>query len=47
MIRSTMQRVPLSINPLVERAGKLFPQVERPRLSTVKGPATRTFFLSS
>jgi len=28
MIRSTMQRVPLSINPLVERAGKLFPQVE-------------------
>jgi fatty-acyl-CoA synthase len=28
MIRSTMQRVPLSINSLVERAGKLFPQVE-------------------
>jgi len=28
MIRSTMQRVPLSINPLIERAGKLFPQVE-------------------
>ena len=28
MIRSTMQRVPLSINPLLERAGKLFPQVE-------------------
>jgi fatty-acyl-CoA synthase len=28
MIRSTMQRVPLSINPLVERAGKLFPEVE-------------------
>src|SRR6185295_15887771 len=28
MIRSTMQRVPLSINPLVTRAGKLFPQVE-------------------
>jgi acyl-CoA synthetase (AMP-forming)/AMP-acid ligase II len=28
MIRSTMQRVPLSINPLVERAGRLFPQVE-------------------
>jgi fatty-acyl-CoA synthase len=28
MIRSTMQRVALSINPLVERAGKLFPQVE-------------------
>jgi fatty-acyl-CoA synthase len=28
MIRSTMQRVPLSINPLVERAGRLFPEVE-------------------
>ena len=28
MIRSTMQRVPLSINPLLERAGRLFPQVE-------------------
>src|SRR5262245_60602803 len=28
VIRSTMQRVPLSINPLVERAGKLFPEVE-------------------
>ena len=28
MIRTTMQRVPLSINPLVERAGRLFPQVE-------------------
>jgi fatty-acyl-CoA synthase len=28
MIRATMQRVPLSINPLVERAGKLFPEVE-------------------
>ncbi len=28
MIRSTMQRVPLSINALVERAGKLFPEVE-------------------
>ncbi|HEX2651200.1 MAG TPA: long-chain fatty acid--CoA ligase [Burkholderiales bacterium] len=28
MIRSTMQRVPLSINPLVERAGKLFAEVE-------------------
>ena len=28
MIRSTMQRVPLSINSLVERAGRLFPQVE-------------------
>ena len=28
VIKSTMQRVPLSINPLVERAGKLFPQVE-------------------
>jgi fatty-acyl-CoA synthase len=27
-MRSTMQRVPLSINPLVERAGKLFPEVE-------------------
>ena len=28
MIRSTMQRVPLSINSLLERAGRLFPQVE-------------------
>jgi fatty-acyl-CoA synthase len=28
MIRSTMQRVPLSINPLLERAGRLFPEVE-------------------
>jgi len=28
MIRATMQRVPLSINPLVERAGRLFPEVE-------------------
>jgi fatty-acyl-CoA synthase len=28
MIRTTMQRVPLSINPLLERAGRLFPQVE-------------------
>ena len=28
MIRSTMQRVPLSLNQLLERAGKLFPQSE-------------------
>ena len=28
MIRSTMQRVPLSLNHLLERAGKLFPQSE-------------------
>ncbi|MFZ2158476.1 MAG: long-chain fatty acid--CoA ligase [Bradyrhizobium sp.] len=28
MIRSTMQRVPLSVNALLERAGKLFPEVE-------------------
>src|SRR5712691_2388519 len=26
MIRSTMQRVPLSLNQLLERAGKLYPQ---------------------
>jgi fatty-acyl-CoA synthase len=26
MIRSTMQRVPLSVNHLMERAGRLFPQ---------------------
>ncbi len=28
MIRSTMQRVPLSINSFLERAGRLFPEVE-------------------
>jgi len=28
MIRSTMQRVPLSINHFLERAGRLFPEVE-------------------
>src|SRR5512135_2846951 len=28
MIRSTMQRVPLSLNHFLERAGKLFPQSE-------------------
>jgi fatty-acyl-CoA synthase len=28
MIRSTMQRVPLSTNSLLERAGRLFPEVE-------------------
>jgi fatty-acyl-CoA synthase len=28
MIQSTMQRVPLSVNSLLERAGRLFPQVE-------------------
>ena len=28
MIRSTMQRVPLSINQFLDRAGKLFPEVE-------------------
>jgi fatty-acyl-CoA synthase len=28
MIRSTMQRVPLSSNTLLERAGKIYPQVE-------------------
>ena len=28
MIRSTMQRVPLSSNTLLERAGKIYPQSE-------------------
>jgi fatty-acyl-CoA synthase len=28
MIRSTMQRVPLSVNQLLERAGRLYPEVE-------------------
>ena len=28
MIQSTMQRVPLSLNNLLERAGKLYPQSE-------------------
>ena len=28
MIRSTMQRVPLSLNHFLERAGKLFPESE-------------------
>ena len=28
MIQSTMQRVPLSVNHLLERAGKLFPESE-------------------
>jgi len=28
MIQSTMQRVPLSLNPILERAGRLFPEVE-------------------
>ena len=40
MIRSTMQRVPLSINHFLERAGRLFPESEivsrRPDKSLVR-----------
>ena len=39
MIRSTMQRVPLSLNQILERAGRLFPGSEIVSRLPDKSPA--------
>src|SRR5947209_5153302 len=43
MIRSTMQRVPLSLNQLLERAGKLYPQSQIVSRLPDKSLKTHTF----
>ena len=42
MIQSTMQRVPLSLNNLLERAGRLYPDTPRSRAASPTSPSSGT-----